>query len=84
MGDDKEDMDAKIRHVLRKQRNGLIPFHPNGKLICPFCSRNIDNSFNSMLSHTIGVGRGSRKRSGKCKAEHAAYGKFLRRYVNEQ
>ena len=79
----KESRDNKSRYVLRRLRCGLIRFHRRGEgLFCPFCGRAINVYLNSMIQHAKGVGKG-RGRSHRpiTLARHAAYGKFLRKYV---
>jgi hypothetical protein len=79
--DDVDNRDAKSRHVLKKLKNGNITYHKNGKYFCPFCDRIIAKSYDSLLSHATGIGRGGRKRSAVTKDKHAAFGLFLQKYV---
>ena len=82
MGHDKDDMERKSRFVLKRLVSGQIPFRSRGELSCPFCGRVITKNLESMIQHADGVGVGSRqKHKGHTMAKHAAFGRFLDKYV---
>jgi hypothetical protein len=82
VGHDKEDRDRKSRFVLKWLKSGKIPFRGHGKLSCPLCGKVITKNLESMIQHANGVGVGSkRKHKGHTMVKHAAYGRFLEKFV---
>jgi hypothetical protein len=82
VGHDKEDKDHKCHFVLKRLKSGKIPFCRNGEVYCPFCGKVITKNLESMIQHANGVGVGSkRKHQGHTMAKHAAYGRFIEKFV---
>jgi hypothetical protein len=82
VGHDKEDRDRKSRFVLKRLKSGKIPFRRNRELYCPFCGRVIIKNLESMIQHANDVGVGTkRKHQGHTMAKHAAYGRFLEKFI---
>ncbi|XBI51101.1 hypothetical protein VPH35_033670 [Triticum aestivum] len=84
--DSKESRDSKSRYVLRRLRNGEIPYRSGsnrlyGNIACPFCCASIKSDYDSLIMHGTNIGRGNgRKRKPHVRAKHAAFGAFLRKY----
>ena len=85
MGDDKEDRDRKSRFVLKRLLSGKIPFRSRGMISCPFCGKVVTKTLECMIQHAnvggYGVSRKA-KQKGHTMAKHAAFGRFLEKYVN--
>jgi hypothetical protein len=79
---DKEDRDRKSRFVLKRLVSGKTPFRIRGELSCPFCVKVVSKNIESMIHHANGVGAGSKKKhKAHTMAKHAAFGRFLEKYV---
>ncbi|XBH65854.1 hypothetical protein VPH35_119355 [Triticum aestivum] len=85
--DSKESRDSKSRYVLRRLRNGEIPYRSGynrlyGNIACPFCCAIIKSDYNSLIMHGTYIGRGNgRNRKPHVRAKHTAFGAFLRKYA---
>ncbi|SPT16706.1 unnamed protein product [Triticum aestivum] len=88
--DSKESRDSKSRYVLRRLRNGEIPYRSGynrlyGNIACPFYCAIIKSDYNSPIMHGTYIGRGNgRNRKPHVRAKHAAFGAFLRKYAKGQ
>ena len=80
---DKDDMDNKSRHVMKKLKSGRISFCTRlGEIRCPFCKKGVNSRINILILHAVGIGKSpANKHKPATKANHVAYGKFLREYV---
>jgi uncharacterized C2H2 Zn-finger protein len=83
VGHDKDDRDRKSRYVLKRLKSGQIPFRTRyGELTCPFCGKVVSKNLESLIQHANGVAVGSKqKHKGHTMAKHAAYGRFLEKFV---
>ncbi|KAM0928501.1 hypothetical protein ACQ4PT_002518 [Festuca glaucescens] len=83
---DREDMDQKSRHVLRRLKAGDIPYLLGPvRFKCPWCSRKeMPTDFLGMFQHATYTGVGSAKTAPHLRAKHAAYGLFLKKYIPRQ
>ncbi|XBI75247.1 hypothetical protein VPH35_068637 [Triticum aestivum] len=85
--DSKESRDSKSRYVLRRLRNGEIPYCSGsnrlyGNIACPFCCASIKSDYDSLIIHGTYIGRGNgRNRKPHVRAKHDAFGAFLRKYA---
>ena len=86
--DSKERRESKSRYVLRRLRNGEIPYRSGynrlyGNIACPFCCASIKSDYDSLIMHGTYIGRGNgRNRKPHVRAKHAAFGAFLRKNAN--
>ncbi|KAF7100214.1 hypothetical protein CFC21_101751 [Triticum aestivum] len=85
--DSKERRDIKSRYVLRRLRNGEIPYRSGsdrlyGNIACPFSCARIKSDYDNLIMHGTDISRGNGR---DCKphgrAEHAAFGAFLGKYA---
>ncbi|XBJ13168.1 hypothetical protein VPH35_017567 [Triticum aestivum] len=85
--DSKESRDSKSRYVLRRLRNGEIPYRSGynrlyGNIACPFCCTIIKSDYDSLIMHGTYIDRGNgRNRKPHVRDKHAAFGAFLRKYA---
>ncbi|XBI96503.1 hypothetical protein VPH35_032778 [Triticum aestivum] len=84
--DSKESRDNKSRYVLRRLRNGEIPYRScsnrHGNVACLFCYASIKNDYDSLIMHGTDIGRGNgRKCKPHVRAKKAAFGAFLGKYA---
>ncbi|XBH88624.1 hypothetical protein VPH35_075888 [Triticum aestivum] len=85
--DSKERRESKSRYVLRRLRNGEIPYRSSsdglyGNIACPFCCARIKSDYDNLIMHGTDISRGNgRNRKPHGRAEHSAFGAFLGKYA---
>ncbi|XBH88622.1 hypothetical protein VPH35_075886 [Triticum aestivum] len=85
--DSKERRESKSRYVLRRLRNGEIPYLSGsnrlyGNIACPFCCARIKSNYDNLIMHGTDISRGNgRNRKPQDRAEHSAFGAFLGKYA---
>ena len=85
--DIKERRESKSHYVLRRLRNGEIPYRSGynrlyGNIACPFCCARIKSDYDNLIMHGTDLSRGNgRNRKPHGRAEHSAFGAFLGKYA---